>query len=53
MDMAPASISSNSRSVEEIYKDISARRTSLVRALASSNDRTPSPHRSALSSSHV
>jgi hypothetical protein len=53
MDMAPASISSNSRSVEEIYKDFSARRTSLVRALASGNDRTPSPHRSALSSSHV
>jgi hypothetical protein len=41
MDMAPASISSNPRSVEEIYKDFSARRAGLVRALTSGNDRTP------------
>ncbi|CAL4945113.1 unnamed protein product [Urochloa decumbens] len=38
MDMAPASISSNPRSVEEIYKDFSARRNGLVRALTSDVD---------------
>ncbi|RLN19620.1 ALFIN-like transcription factor [Panicum miliaceum] len=38
MDMAPASVSSNPRSVEEIYKDFSGRRAGLVRALTSDVD---------------
>lgn len=50
MDMAPASVSSNPRSVEEIFKDFSGRRAGLVRALTSGNDRSPprpaSPQRS-------
>ncbi|CAN6308739.1 unnamed protein product [Urochloa humidicola] len=38
MDMAPASISSNPRSIEEIYKDFTARRAGLIRALTSDVD---------------
>ena len=41
MDMAPAPVSSNPRSVEEIFKDFSGRRAGLVRALTSGNDRSP------------
>jgi len=38
---APAPVSSNPRSVEEIFKDFSGRRVGLVRALTSGNDRSP------------
>ncbi|XP_066361155.1 PHD finger protein ALFIN-LIKE 2-like [Miscanthus floridulus] len=38
MDMAPAPVSSNPRSVEEIFKDFSGRRAGLVRALTSDVD---------------
>ncbi|NP_001131418.1 PHD finger protein ALFIN-LIKE 3 [Zea mays] len=38
MDMAPAAVSSNPRSVEEIFKDFSGRRAGLVRALTSDVD---------------
>jgi hypothetical protein len=41
MDMAPASVYFNPRSVEEIFKDFSGRRAGLVRALTSGNDRSP------------
>jgi hypothetical protein len=42
MEMAPATISANPRTVEEIFKDFSARRAGLVRALTSGNNRSPS-----------
>jgi hypothetical protein len=41
MEMAPATISANPRTVEEIFKDFSARRAGLVRALTSGNNRSP------------
>lgn len=43
MEMAPATISANPRTVEEIFKDFSARRTGLVRALTSGDNRSPPP----------
>ncbi|WVZ61046.1 hypothetical protein U9M48_010978 [Paspalum notatum var. saurae] len=38
MDMAPATVSANPRTVEEIFKDFSGRRAGLVRALTSDVD---------------
>lgn len=50
MAMAPATVSSNPRTVEEIYKDFSNRRAGLVRALTSGNDRSLPPSVSPLRS---
>lgn len=43
MEMAPAPVSANPRTVEDIFKDYSGRRAGLVRALTAGNTTFPRP----------